>query len=44
MKERISATIDKETKRDLKEILKEGKHRNISHIVEDAIKLMRKKK
>ena len=40
MKERISATIDKETKKILNKILKEGKHRNISHVIEDAIKLI----
>lgn len=37
-KERVSATIDFETKKLLDEILKKGKHRNISHIIEEAIK------
>lgn len=38
MKKRISATVDEETIRLVKEILKEGKYRNKSHIIEDAIK------
>ena len=37
MKIRISATIDPETDRKLEHILKRGKHRNKSHIVEDAL-------
>ena len=41
-KERISATVDKETIARLKRILKKGKHRNNSHIIEDAIKLYEK--
>jgi Arc/MetJ-type ribon-helix-helix transcriptional regulator len=43
MKERISATIEKETVKMLDEIMKSGKYRNQSHIVEDAIKLLRNK-
>jgi len=43
MKERISATIEKETLRVLKEILKNGKYRNRSHVIEDAIKLLKEK-
>jgi Arc/MetJ-type ribon-helix-helix transcriptional regulator len=43
MKERISATIEKETVKMLDEIMKSGKYRNKSHIVEDAIKLLRNK-
>lgn len=39
MKIRISATIDPETDRELGHILKKGKHRNKSHIVEDALRL-----
>lgn len=37
-KERISATIDKETLKIIKEIMQIGKYRNKSHIIEDAIK------
>ncbi|MBU2104715.1 MAG: ribbon-helix-helix domain-containing protein [Nanoarchaeota archaeon] len=44
MKIRISATVDKETLKIIKEILKEGKHRNKSHIIEEAIKLLKKGK
>jgi len=43
MKERISATIDKETIRKINEILKKGKFRNKSHIIEEAIKLLKEK-
>ncbi|MFH1801281.1 MAG: ribbon-helix-helix protein, CopG family [archaeon] len=42
MKERISATIDKETLSIIKELLKKGKYRNKSHIIEEAIKIMKK--
>jgi len=38
MKTRISATIDPETNKKLEKILKKGKHRNKSHIIEDIIK------
>lgn len=41
MKERISATIDKETLKIIDEILKKGKFRNKSHIIEEAIKIMK---
>jgi len=41
MKERVSATIDKETFKIINEILKEGKYRNKSHIIEDAIKFLK---
>ena len=40
MKIRISATIDPETNKELEKILKKGKYRNKSHIVEDAIKFL----
>jgi len=40
MKERVSATIDKETKELIEEILKKGNYRNISHLIETAIKKM----
>ncbi len=37
MKKRISATIDDKNERRLDSILKEGEHRNKSHIIDDAI-------
>ncbi len=40
MKERISATIDKETRKLIEKILKKGDYRNISHLIEAAIKKM----
>jgi len=43
MKERISATVDKETIRLLKEMLKQGKYRNKSHLIEEAIKVLKEK-
>ena len=42
MKERISATVEKETKNLIKIILKKGKYRNISHLIETAIKKIAK--
>lgn len=42
MKGRISATIDKETERILEELLKDGKYRNKSHIIEKALELLMK--
>ena len=41
MKVRISATISKESLKILKEVLKKGKHRNKSHVIEEAIKLLK---
>jgi Arc/MetJ-type ribon-helix-helix transcriptional regulator len=41
MKERVSATIDKKTFEIIKELLKQGNYRNKSHIIEDAIKLLK---
>ncbi len=38
MKIRISATIEKETEKILDEILTNGKYRNKSHIIEEAVK------
>ncbi len=38
MKIRISATIDPITDQGLEKILKKGKHRNKSHIIEEALK------
>ena len=40
MKQRISATVDKETIILIKKILKKGKHRNKSHVIEEAIKIL----
>ena len=37
MKTRISATIDKETEKKIKEFLKLKKFRNKSHLIEEAI-------
>jgi len=42
MKERISATIDKETKKLIEEVLKKNNYRNISHLIETAIKKIAK--
>jgi Arc/MetJ-type ribon-helix-helix transcriptional regulator len=42
MKVRISATIDEKTEKILDLLLKEGKYRNKSHIIEDAINLLKK--
>jgi len=41
---RVSATIDEETMNIVKELLKEGKYRNKSHIIEEAIKLLKDKR
>jgi len=43
MKERISATIDEETKNIIEIIKKRGNYRNISHVIESAIKLLGEK-
>ena len=43
MKERVSATIDKATSKIIEDIIKEGKYRNKSHVIEEAIKLLREK-
>lgn len=40
MKERISATIDEKTRKELDSIMKKNKYRNMSHLVEEAIKLI----
>ena len=42
MKERVSATIEKETIKMIDAILKKGKYRNKSHVIEEAIKLLRR--
>lgn len=38
-KERISATIDPETKELVDDLLNKENYRNISHVIEDSIKL-----
>ncbi len=42
MKERISATIDKETLKTIARLLENGKYRNKSHIIEKAIEVLEK--
>ena len=42
LKERVSATIDPETNKLLEIILKKGKYRNKSHVIEEAIKYFAK--
>ncbi len=44
MKVRISATIDKETLKIVKEFLEKGTYRNKSHVIEEAIKSLKRKK
>lgn len=39
VKERISATVEKETVERIERILKKGKYRNKSHVIEKAIEL-----
>lgn len=43
MKERISATVDAGTIKAIDVILKKGKFRNKSHVIETAIKLLTEK-
>lgn len=38
MKKRISATIDLETYKALRELMKKSKYRNRSHVIDEAIK------
>jgi len=40
MKKRVSATIDPSTEKMLDEIMEKSNHRNYSHAIEDAIKLL----
>ncbi len=40
MKERISATVEKETVERIERILEKGKYRNKSHVIEEAIELL----
>ena len=42
-KVRISATVDEQTIKDIQLILKKGRYRNKSHVIEDAIKLLKEK-
>tara|TARA_Y100000310_G_C20643036_1_gene795018 strand:+ start:384 stop:527 length:144 start_codon:yes stop_codon:yes gene_type:complete len=44
MKKRISATVDEETENLIELILKEGNFRNKSHVIETAIRLLKKEK
>lgn len=44
MKARISATIDDGTLKIIEELLKKGIYRNKSHVIEEAIKLLKEKK
>lgn len=44
MKKRVSATIDEKTEKIIKEILKKGTFRNKSHVIEEAIKLLKEKR
>ena len=39
MKERISASVEKETVKRLERILKNGKYRNRSHVIEEALEV-----
>lgn len=43
MKERLSATVDKKTIKIIEDAMKEGIYRNKSHIIEEAIKLLKEK-
>ena len=44
MKERISATVDKNTSKIINDLLKKGKYRNKSHVIEEAIKSLNETK
>jgi Arc/MetJ-type ribon-helix-helix transcriptional regulator len=44
MKERISATVDRRTIKEIEDILKKGKYRNKSHVIEAAINLLGEEK
>jgi len=39
MKERISATVEKGTIKRIERILKNGKYRNKSHVIEEALEI-----
>ena len=38
MKGRISATVEKSTEKLIDDVLKKGKYRNKSHVIEEALK------
>jgi len=40
VKERISATVEKETIKKIERVLRKGKYRNKSHVIEKAIELL----
>ena len=40
VKERVSATVEKETVKRIERILEKGKYRNKSHVIEKAIELL----
>jgi Arc/MetJ-type ribon-helix-helix transcriptional regulator len=42
VKDRISATVDEKTIKLVDKILSKGKHRNKSHVIEEAIALLAK--
>ncbi|MFH0711757.1 MAG: ribbon-helix-helix protein, CopG family [archaeon] len=44
VKERISATVDGETIERIERILENGRFRNKSHVIEEAIKLLEEEK
>jgi len=41
-KERISATVEPKTIKEIDEILKSGKYRNKSHVIEEAVRFFYK--
>jgi Arc/MetJ-type ribon-helix-helix transcriptional regulator len=43
MKARISATIEDKNKKYLDSLLKDGKYRNKSHVIDTAIELLKEK-
>lgn len=43
MKKRISATVDEDAIKILESLVRTGKYRNMSHAIETAIRLLKKK-
>jgi Arc/MetJ-type ribon-helix-helix transcriptional regulator len=43
MKERVSATVESETRKSIEKLLKSGKYRNMSHVIETAIGVLEEK-
>lgn len=43
MKERISATVEKDTLKLIEKLLESGKYRNKSHVIEKAIEILEEK-